>query len=128
MFDELSHITLSGKEYPLKCDLCVLEKLQDEFRNIDDFEHKITGWQGEEEPLSMPDVKAVNSALYWMVREGLEIEAEEKKTSIEIPKKETLLRMVDEPYFMLSKKLHNEFVKCFISKNQSTTQGGIQEN
>ena len=44
MFEKVKHITLSGKEYPYKCDLVVLEKIQEEYSDIGDFENKISGF------------------------------------------------------------------------------------
>ena len=126
MFEELSRIRLSGKDYPIKCDLYVLEKLQDEFGDIGEFEKKLVGLQ--EEKKKLPDLKAVNSGLYWMVREGLEIEAEEKGEQAKIPKKETIIRMVDEPFLIVANKLHTEFAKCLVSKNLQTTQGETEPN
>lgn len=38
MFEELNYIEMSGKKYPIKCDLVVLEKIQDEFGDLNEFE------------------------------------------------------------------------------------------
>ena len=39
MFEEMKKIVMQGKEYPIKCDLLVLEKLQQEFGSLNDFEN-----------------------------------------------------------------------------------------
>ena len=44
MFEKLNHIELSGESYPIKCDLLVLEKIQDEYGDLSDFENKLTGF------------------------------------------------------------------------------------
>ncbi len=38
MFEELKYIELSGEKYPVKCDMVVLEKIQDEFGSLDKYE------------------------------------------------------------------------------------------
>ena len=45
MFEELKYIELSGEKYPVKCDMVVLEKIQDEFGSLEEFEKKITPWE-----------------------------------------------------------------------------------
>ena len=44
MFDKLNYIRLSDKEYPIKCDMLVLERIQDEFGSLSDFENKLNGF------------------------------------------------------------------------------------
>ena len=109
MFDEMKKIVMQGKEYPIKCDLLVLEKLQQEFGSLNDFENGLItmeeikeekmaeeagdleqelqrelGVEPEEKKeeenkkykVKFPDMKCVKAALYYMVNEGEEIEAE----------------------------------------------------
>ena len=39
MFEnKLNTITLSGKEYPMKCSILVLEKIQDKYGTLEEFE------------------------------------------------------------------------------------------
>ena len=45
MFDKLNHITLSGEEYPIKCDMLVLEQIQIEYESVAKFEREIIGWE-----------------------------------------------------------------------------------
>ena len=93
MFEELKYIELSGEKYPVKCDMVVLEKIQDEFGSLEEFEKKITPWEpkldeaGEkiknekgnvETEFKMMDIKAMNTALYFMVNEGEEVAAEKE--------------------------------------------------
>ena len=44
MFEELKYIELSGENYPVKCDMVVLEKIQNEFGSLDKFETKNYPW------------------------------------------------------------------------------------
>ena len=45
MFDKLNYIELSGELYPIKCDMIVLERIQDKYNDISEFENGITGFQ-----------------------------------------------------------------------------------
>ena len=38
MFEGLSHITIAGTSYPIRCDLYVLECIQDKYGAIEEFE------------------------------------------------------------------------------------------
>lgn len=136
MFEGLKHIELSGEKFPIKCDLLVLEKIQDEYGNLTEFENQLTGFvvskDKDGEPkrnddgkllgiYEQPKISVVNKALCWMVKEGLEIEAEQKKDKVrEISDKE-LLRKVDMNPSQLGRKLHEEFIRCFAVKNEQTT-------
>ena len=137
MFEDLKYITLSGEEYPVKCDLVVLEKLQDEFGSVDEFEEKIFPWEpkldekgsimkGEDGKIMcrgrIPDIKAVNAALEYMVNEGEEILAEKEKRAPKTVSREKLARRVDIAPGKLADQLYDEFKRCFYIKNGKTTQ------
>lgn len=137
MFEELKSIEMSGKEYPIKCDLLVLEKIQDAYDSIGAFEEGLITWEAglDESGKQMcdetgnpvihgkfPKVRNVNDALVWMITEGEAITAErEKRTPKEISR-EKLVREVDIPLIDLANKLHEEFYRCFNLKNAETTQ------
>lgn len=130
---EINYITLSGTEYPIRCDMLVLEKIQEEFGDVSDFENKLLGFtpsrnedgtvkkddQGRQVGISgIPDIKALNLAVYWMINEGLEIEGQKK----ELLTKEEAVRRVDISPKELSEFLHEEFMRCFLRKNGKSTQ------
>lgn len=137
MFDKLNYITLSGEEYPIRCDMLVLEQIQNEYGSIAKFEREIIAWEpaldengnevlkenGERKIRSkLPSAKAVNDALYWMVSEGMDIEADKKNEACKEIKREELLRCVDMPYMKLADLVHDEFSRCFENpKNEETT-------
>lgn len=136
MFEELKSITLSGKDYPIKCDLLVLEKIQDSYGDIQTFEDALIPWEtvtdedGNPEKDEtgkiktrgrFPDVKAVSDALIWMVQEGEEIQAEKENREAKKYSRETLVREADLSLSALAIKLHDEFFRCFVSKNGKTT-------
>lgn len=143
MFEELKTIELSGKEYPIKCDLLVLEKIQDAYGTIGDFEEGLITWEAEldENGKQMhdedgntiihgkfPKVRNVNDALAWMVTEGEIITAERDKRPQKEISREKLVREVDISLIELANKLHEEFYRCFSLKNAETTQNQTQEN
>ena len=137
MFEELKFIELSGEKYPVKCDLVVLEKIQDEFGSLDAFEKKIYPWHpvldeaGEktreengnvETEFQMPDIPTVNTALFFMVNEGEEIAAEKEGREPRSYSRNEIVRKVDISPVSLALKLHTEYYRCFELKNEKTTQ------
>ena len=77
MFEEMNMIVLSGKEYPMKCDNLVLEKIQDKYEDLGKYENMLNGFVPEldeygeevrnEDGLlvghyKMPDIKIINEA------------------------------------------------------------------
>lgn len=137
MFEELKFIELSGEKYPVKCDLVVLEKIQDEFGSLNAFEKKICPWNpvldeaGEkirdengnvETEFQMPDIPTVNTALFFMVNEGEEIEAEKEGREPRSYSRNEIVRKVDISPVSLALKLHTEYYRCFELKNEKTTQ------
>lgn len=137
MFEKLNHIELSGESYPIKCDLLVLEKIQDEYGDLSDFENKLTGFvpdideYGEyvrnEEGLLVgkrktPEIKILRKMLIWMIEEGMEIEGEKNELS-----EKEIMRKADMSPGELGQILHEEFNRCFQRKNGQTTQGNPKE-
>lgn len=137
MFEKLNHIELSGESYPIKCDLLVLEKIQDEYGDLSDFENKLTGFvpdideYGEyvrnEEGLLVgkrktPEIKTLRKMLIWMIEEGMEIEGEKNELS-----EKEIMRKADMSPGELGQILHEEFNRCFQRKNGQTTQGNPKE-
>lgn len=137
MFEKLNHIELSGESYPIKCDLLVLEKIQDEYGDLSDFENKLTGFvpdideygeyvQNEEGLLvgkrKTPEIKILRKMLIWMIEEGMEIEGEKNELS-----EKEIMRKADMSPGELGQILHEEFNRCFQRKNGQTTQGNPKE-
>lgn len=133
MFEKVEHIILSGQEYPIKCDLLVLEKIQEEYQDLNEFENRLTGfvpYRDEDGSIKRnadgymigtsetPDIKTLKKALFWMVQEGADIEAEETgKEPMQVSEK-ALFRSVDMPPRELGKMLRDEFARCFKQKNE----------
>ena len=137
MFENLKYIELSEKKYPIKCDLLVLEQIQENYDSIDAFEKGLITWEFEKDESGkvkkdekgemkikgkFPQVKTVMDALYMMVNEGEAIAAELENRPVEILSKEKLARIADLPLMDLAKQLHDEFYRCFASKNKKATE------
>lgn len=128
---EIKYIELSGEKVPIRCDMLVLERIQDDFGDITKFENKLIGFEpiynedgtlklnenGESIGRSvMPDIKTVRYGLCAFTKEGYECIGQEK------PSDKELIRMVDVTISELSELIHEEFMRCFKRKNQSPTQ------
>lgn len=144
MFEDLSTITLSGMELPIKCDFVVLEKIQSRYGSITEFENLIYRFVPELDKdgqpkrteagallgsiTTPPDLSALGSALVWMVREGIEIALDSGKLSngeaekIKSLNPDRIKRLVDIPPYELSDLVHDEFLKAFERKNSTTPQ------
>lgn len=136
MFEKLNHIELSGDIYPLKCDLLVLERIQEEFGDVSEFENRMIGFEpsidesgevkrNEKNQImgfyKTPEIKVLKKALFWMVEEGIHIEKDPGKETPEITESD-LMRKVDIPPRELGELLQKEFGRCFERKNKVTTQ------
>lgn len=136
MFEKIKYIELSGEEFPIKCDILVLEKIQDKYEDLSEFENKLNGFtpavdengeykRNEEGRLvgfyGEPKMEALRDALEWMVEEGIEIEQENGK-DIQKASGKALIRKADITPKELAEILHEEFARCFRRKNQKTTQ------
>lgn len=127
MFEKkLNTITLSGKEYPIKCSILVLEKIQDKYETLEAFEDDLSIFEdtkeNEEIKVKFPKMTALCDALYWMVQEGEEITAEEEGRKPVKYKRESLARKIDGSLFVTAQILKREFARSFTSKNQKATK------
>jgi hypothetical protein len=132
MFERPETITLSGEEFPIKCDMVVLEKIQDKYGSVLAFERLIYTFVPKLDKDGNPivneegmmvgnvvtpaDLKPLFDALLWMVDEGCEI-MKELGESVPEYTPERLKRMVDMPPYQLSDVLHDEYTRCFERKN-----------
>ena len=137
MFEKLNYIELSGVKYPFKCDRLVLERIQDKYSDLSEFENKLSGFvPGVDEDgeytrndkgriigyYGEPNMEALGDFLIWTIEEGIEIEREEHGTETEFPERKKLIRSVDLAPRELMEILRKEFSRCFERKNGKTTQ------
>lgn len=128
--EELKKIMIGDREYPFKIDLNVLEKIQNEYGSIYEFEKDILGVgfskdsEGkqiykDEKPVTIlkePSIRAIKAVLPAMINEGLEIEAEMKRTEFIPVSAAEIIRECSISYTALGKIIHEEFKRCFSIK------------
>lgn len=129
--EKLTKIMLDGTEYPIKMDLNVLEYIQETYGSINKFEMDLIGLQyliGEDGKILKdkegkpcfkekdPSIKAIKTALPFMINEGMEIEAEDTGSKIMPIKEKDIFRKCDIPYDDLAGIIHEEFKRCFKTK------------
>jgi len=129
-YENKETITLSGETFPLRCDLMVLEQIQEQYGDISDFEYKLIGFEPDRDDFNNimytengntlgkytnPDIPTVGKALALMVNEGMAYEEQE-------PVSEKKLKMlVDIPLRELADILHEVYLSSFRRKNQEAT-------
>lgn len=127
----LQRIKIGVHDYPVKIDLCVLEKIQEDYGSINEWERDILGIGfvtddeghvviGEDnKPLAYskePSVKAIRAVLSLMINEGLEIEAEQMGVEWKPVSKALIDRECTTDYKVLAEIVHKEFSRCFVVK------------
>ncbi|MCD8097018.1 MAG: hypothetical protein LUE31_03075 [Lachnospiraceae bacterium] len=131
MREKLNNIELGGEEFPLKCDLAVLEAIQDAGYTMTSFEMAVAGLQptGEQDKKGKrlyrnvdPSMKVVRMALPLMVNEGIDIENRLECKSRPHITEADLQELSLGNVFQVANVLRREFVRCFESKNPSSTQ------
>lgn len=120
---EVSRIKISENfELPMKCDLYVLDMIQQEYGTIMNFEKQLAGikeyGEGEEAKLVRvePSAGAVAFALPLMVLEGMKIEKEEKEVNYKVNTEKEIISSVTRDFRMIAYDLHEEMKRCFAVK------------
>lgn len=129
--ETLRRIILDGRTFPVKIDLNVLEKIQDEYGSIYEFERKILGLEvardrngkviygDDKKPVMLsvePSIKAIKTVLPLMINEGLAIEAGETGQSWEPVSDLWVFANCSIDFNVLAKMIHAEFKRCFETK------------
>lgn len=125
-------VTLSGHTYPIRCDLYLLEVIQEKYGDISDYEYKLIGFVPERDEcgdlvindagntvgkFTTPDLKVVSDTLFLMINEGLEFAGDKP-----LEDEKQLKKMVDVPLSELADILHDEYMSCFRRKNRNAMQ------
>ena len=105
-------------ELPIRCDLYVLDMLQQEFGSIEEFEKKLLGIREEngKSVVGEPSVNAVAHALPLMIMEGMDIDKEINGRHYEINTVKHLIALTTRNYRELAAELHAEMRRCFAKK------------
>lgn len=136
MLDELSYIKIGRKEYPILCNIIVLEGLQNKYGTLTDYEYALRGITEvvDEDGVPVkdesgnnileygtPSIEAIMDGIYPSICEGINYYNEINEESMEIPTELQIKRCIVSIMDM-SLKFFKEFIKCFEVKNASTTQ------
>ncbi len=129
--EELKRIMIGDKSYPFRIDLNVLQRIQEEYGTINQFERELLGLRFKEDgegnqtydkdgkavmELTEPSIRAIISVLPMAINEGITIEADEQNKPVELVTADFVIRNCTVGYETLSKMLHEEFRRCFATK------------
>lgn len=120
---EISRIQLSKTlEVPFRCDLYVLNAIQNQYGTIEAFERELVGMYPKEGSDSAaedayemrePSIKALLFALPMMVREGFRAEKEENGRDIPDMNDMQLVLNIRRDYRLIADDIHEELRRCF---------------
>lgn len=119
---KLERVKIGNKEFPIKLDMFVLEKIQKVFGNINTFELLVKGLSEKTDEsgkktyvYTEPSIEAINMVLPEMVYEGCDIEG----VDIELSEKD-IIRNVKCSYIELQQIIIKEFNKCFETEKKES--------
>jgi hypothetical protein len=134
---KLSKIEINGTEYPIYCDLNVLDLIQENFESVNEFERGILGLvplrdkDGELmrddtgallQEQHEPKIKTVAFGLFVMIREGQRIQKRKTGEDVELIQKEDIMEGCRTSFIELAEIVREEFNKCFaIKKKENKT-------
>lgn len=127
-----SMIKFGKKQYPIICDLNVLEVLQDKYGSVNNFERKLLGlviqrnekgeiiYKDDGDPLMLlmePSIDAIETALLAMVKEGERVSGYlDGKEDVDFTDEIVILNECTIPFEKMARILHEEYKKCFETK------------
>lgn len=128
---KLERVKIGNKEFPIKLDMFVLEKIQKVFGNINSFELLVKGLSEKVDEsgkktyvYTEPSIEAINMVLPEMIYEGCDIEG----VDIELSEKD-IIRNVKCSYIELQQIIIKEFNKCFeTEKKESPNNRQMKKN
>jgi len=127
-----SMVKLGKSQYPIICDLNVLETLQDKYGSVNNFERKLLGlviqrnesgeiiYTDDGNPLMIavePSIDAIKTALLEMVKEGERVSGYlNGKENVDFTDEIVILNDCTIPFEKMARTLHEEYKKCFETK------------
>ena len=127
---EMTRIPTTEGEICLKCDLNVLEKIQEEFGSLVEFERLLKGVSieydedGNEVRKNVEiDLKTMKKGAYLMAVEAADIKGEH----LTLEEFRRSLGMAELSLYEIAEAVYTEFGKCFVRKNSETTQKEAEE-
>ena len=130
---KLNHIDINGVNYPLYCDLNVLELIQENFTSVNSFERDLLGLtplidengeirRNEEGSIlnsqGEPKIRAIVFGLFLMIKEGQRIDSRQTGKEWEELTIDDIRELCTVPFGELSNILHAEFNRCFEVKKK----------
>lgn len=114
---ELTTIEMQGDKIPLLCTMEALEKIQDEFKSLDEFSERLVPTRvdkdGKKIPDSTktPDLHAIVFSLPLLVEEGIEMYNQDHKIKMEPMTRTEIFRRCDQSVWSTAMRIYEEFVR-----------------
>lgn len=125
---EMTKFSFKGDSFPLRCDLLVLEKIQERVGDIMDAENEIRGFKPRVDSdgvidtttgrWTIPSIGLVTQALVWMMEEARSI----TNGQYQIPSVQDLKQQDDYTIGELATIVYKEFSSCIAGKKKKKTR------
>lgn len=121
--EKLKILQINSMKYPIKMNNYVLEAIQEEYGTVNEFEKKLVGIEEIEnkdgeiiKKRVEPSIKAINFVLPLMVREGMRLDAYNKKKDPDYIDDYEIIGKLNISFWEIAGILHEEMNRCFQSK------------
>ncbi len=122
MYLNINHIEISGERLPIRMDNLIIQKIQERYGTMTEFEMKLMGWKaykdenGKEEIkiAGEPSMELINWVLPELVKEGYIVEFGEECPHTD----EDINRMVDVSPVHIANMIHDEMLRAFERKKK----------
>lgn len=121
---EMNKFSFRGDSFPLRCDLLVLEKIQEHVGDIMDAENEIRGFKPRVDSdgvvdttvgrWTIPNISLVTQSLVWMMEEAREI----TNGQYAIPSVKDLKQQTDYTIGEMATIVYKEFSSCIAGKKK----------
>lgn len=125
---EMTKFSFRGDSFPIRCDLLVLEKIQDKVGDIMDAENLIRGFKPRVDSdgvidtttgrWTIPDISLVTQSLVWMMEEARAV----TNGQYSIPTTQDLKQQDDYTINDLATIVYREFSSCIAGKKKKKTR------
>ena len=139
---DLPKVTINGEEYPIYCDLYVMQQIQERM-DLNDFERGIIGAKIVRDENGEPvrnekglielifdkyDINALILGLSLMINEGLLIDSEQEDKEYDSVNEKYIGRVCDIPLPELSEIVLNAFRRCLKAKKNTAKKTSKRKN
>lgn len=125
---EMTKFSFRGDSFPIRCDLLVLEKIQERVGDIMDAENEIRGFKPRVDSdgvidtttgrWTIPDISLVTQSLVWMMEEARAV----TNGQYSIPTPQDLKQQDDYTINELATIVYKEFSSCIAGKKKKKTR------